>query len=971
MHPLLARQLKKSGIAQEGTLPEAQAWARLLERVGRSYAEADQDRYLTERSLAVSSREMQNLYGSLAEQRDRLETILTSLGDGLIVLDASGGVVSANPAAVALLGWTETELRAQDVLSSWGIGSGETTTRGILARLAGAGHAQREEEAWFPRKDAAPLPTSYTLAPVAPEATLLGAVLVFRDMTERQRAEEEEHLHLAREQAARRKAEEEVAERRRAEEALATLQDVSTEVAAALEPPSLAELVVRKLYERFSYELPSIYFREEDGLLHLAAQYGYAHPPEILAVMEGSVAGRVGRTLAPILVDDVATASDMVAMAEGVVSDICVPIVHGNELLGIINVETRQGFQERHVAAIQGALARMVSVSLMNVRLLHRSQKEAAERERTEAALREQEGVVRAQRRSEERFRSLVQNTSDLIVILDSVGRMSYLSPAAEQVWGYRQETLLNTSAIGWVHPEDVTAARALIAETSNQPGVNLTAEIRLRHADGRWRDCELVATNLLGQPAVDGIVLTCRDVTERKAYEQELAHLAFRDALTGLPNRALFLDRLERALASVESRRRPVAVLFLDLDNFKVVNDSLGHEHGDALLMAIAKRVQLCLRGGDTAARLGGDEFTLLLEDADQETAIGVATRLAAALRSPLDLAGRPVIISGSIGIALSTPERQERADSLLRNADLAMYRAKADGKARWAIFDPSLEARIRERMDLETDLRHAVDEHELYVLYQPILSLHDRRIAEVEALLRWQHPVRGVVTPDQFIAVAEETGIIIPLGQWVLEQACSQLRAWQRQHPTDPPLVMSVNLSARQFQRPSLVEDISVAVREADVAPETLKLEITESAIMEDPEAATHTLLALKKLGIRLAVDDFGTGHSSLSYLKNFPVDTLKIDRSFIAGVGQNPQDTAIVRSVITLARTLGLSVTAEGIEMPRQASHLQKLGCQLGQGFLFAQPLPAQRLGDLLAQGSLTASAPARRLPVATRP
>jgi diguanylate cyclase (GGDEF)-like protein len=390
------------------------------------------------------------------------------------------------------------------------------------------------------------------------------------------------------------------------------------------------------------------------------------------------------------------------------------------------------------------------------------------------------------------------------------------------------------------------------------------------------------------------------------------------------------------------------VAVLFLDLDRFKVVNDSLGHGSGDSLLVEVASRLSGCLRSGDTAARLGGDEFTILLEDVEHEhQAVEVADRIADALRWPVTLEGREVFVSASIGIAVSTPAIT--SDGLLRNADLALYRAKADGRARYAVFDPSMEARALERLEIETDLRHALGRDELRVDFQPVIDLATSRINEVEALVRWDRPGFGTVSPTAFIPIAEETGLIVPIGQWVLEEACRWARRWQDH--SSQPLVVSVNLSARQFQHPQLLADIQRTLEETGLDPRFLKLEITESIVMQDAVATIETLQAFKALGIRVAIDDFGTGYSSLSYLKRLPVDTLKIDRSFVDGLGLDAQDTAIVNSVIALARTLRLSVTAEGVETSGQAKHLKQLGCDRGQGFYFAQPLPPEAVERLL--------------------
>jgi diguanylate cyclase (GGDEF)-like protein len=440
----------------------------------------------------------------------------------------------------------------------------------------------------------------------------------------------------------------------------------------------------------------------------------------------------------------------------------------------------------------------------------------------------------------------------------------------------------------------------------------------------------------------------------EHKLFQEQLWHQAFHDPLTGLPNRALLRDRLEQGLARADRQLRPVGVLVLDLDNFKIINDSLGHQAGDELLRVVADRVRGCLRSVDTAARLGGDEFTILVEDvSDAAEVTSVAERVVHALRVPIALDQREIFVTASVGIALSTPHHTT-AEALLRNADVAMYQAKAAGKGHWQIYDASLETRARERLDVEMDLRRALERGEFRVHYQPIVKLATGEITEVEALVRWEHPERGRMSPDAFIPIAEETGLIVPLGQWVLEEACMQARRWHAQYPNQPPMVMSVNLSARQFQHPGLVPDIERAVAQSQLDPSLLKLEITESVLMHDVDATVATLRALKVLGILLAIDDFGTGYSSLSYLKRFPIDTLKIDRSFVSGLGQDAQDTAIVRSVVSLAKTLNLSVTGEGIETAAQQAQLAELGCDLGQGFLFARPAPAGALEDVLRDG-----------------
>jgi diguanylate cyclase (GGDEF)-like protein len=432
----------------------------------------------------------------------------------------------------------------------------------------------------------------------------------------------------------------------------------------------------------------------------------------------------------------------------------------------------------------------------------------------------------------------------------------------------------------------------------------------------------------------------------------EQLTRQAFRDALTGLPNRALFMDRLSHGLTRARRRHEHVAVLFLDLDRFKVINDTLGHTVGDQLLVEVSNRLGSSLRPGDTVARLGGDEFGLLLEDvADAETAELVALRIEAELAKPLSFEGREVFVTASIGIALSS-ERLGTPEEVLRDADLAMYHAKAKGKARHEIFDGTMSAPALDRMDLEMDLRSAIANRDFRLHYQPILRLETGRIVEVEALIRWQHEKRGLLQPDAFIGLTEETGLIVPIGQWVLTEACRQARAWQIEFPRAPALGMSVNLSAKQFQNPKLVEEITDALTMSGLDPACLKLEITESVVMQDVPATLAKLHELKDLGIRLAIDDFGTGYSSLGYLKRFPVDTLKIDRSFVKGLSHEGGDSAIVRAVVTVAKSLNMDVTAEGIETEQQRLELKALGCDLGQGFLFGRPTTPEHLKPLLA-------------------
>jgi diguanylate cyclase (GGDEF)-like protein len=448
--------------------------------------------------------------------------------------------------------------------------------------------------------------------------------------------------------------------------------------------------------------------------------------------------------------------------------------------------------------------------------------------------------------------------------------------------------------------------------------------------------------------------VISFRDVSERRALEQKLERQAFHDTLTGLPNRFLFMDRLDHALARSTREAFKVAVLFLDLDDFKTVNDSLGHKAGDGALIAVGSRIASCVRPGDTVARLGGDEFTVLLTDLqDGAEALRVAERVVERLQTPLDVEDHEIFITPSIGVALSR-SRTDRPDDLLREADIALYEAKKDGKGRFVVFHPNMHSQSLDRLQMDAELRQAIERGEFKIYYQPVLELETGKVVKTEALVRWEHPRHGLVSPNEFVPLAEETGLIVPIGQWVIEQACVQALAWQAQHISQPPIGIGVNLSARQIQHPSLVGDVARVLRETGLAPGCLEFEITESVAMEDVKATAATLRELKSLGVSLAIDDFGTGYSTLSYLKRYPVDTLKLDRSLIEEIGRDRGDTAIVRAVIAFAKTLNLQVIAEGIETSEQLVQLRALGCDLGQGYYFSRPLPGDAAEALFDTG-----------------
>ena len=558
---------------------------------------------------------------------------------------------------------------------------------------------------------------------------------------------------------------------------------------------------------------------------------------------------------------------------------------------------------------------------------------------RTELAAREAE------------YRALAEHSSDLVARHDLDGRYLYASPAAERLLGYRPEELIGRTAweIGLVHPDDAEGARGL-RQAIYDGGQTATGAWRVLRPDGttRW-----VETAIRAVPDADGrphqVVAVTRDVSERKDAELRLAHQALHDALTGLPNRALFHDRLEQALRRARRTGRGVAVLFVDLDRFKLINDSFGHAAGDRLLIDVAARLRDMLRPADTIARFGGDELTILCEDLDGEAgALAVAHRIAAAFEEPFVVDDGEAFLQASVGIALAgesaTPE------DLVRDADAAMYKAKERGRSRIEVFDEAMRADARERVATESALRRAIERDELCIHVQPVVRIGDEAIMGFEALVRWDHPERGLVPPGQFIPLAEETGLIVPIGNWVIREVCRTLRRWTDELGADW-VPCSLNLSVRHLQQPDLVSTVRGALEEFGIEPRRLVLEITESAVMENGSGTVETLKALKALGVRLALDDFGTGYSSLAHLHRFPLDVLKIDRSFTAALDADHNGASIAGAIVSLAQALDLETVAEGIEDSDQHAQLAGLGCTYGQGFLFSRPLPPAAFDDRL--------------------
>jgi diguanylate cyclase (GGDEF)-like protein/PAS domain S-box-containing protein len=678
-------------------------------------------------------------------------------------------------------------------------------------------------------------------------------------------------------------------------------------------------------------------------------------------------------------------------------------------------------------------------------------------------------------RATEARFRALVQNSSDVVLVLDENLMITFASPSVTSVFGLAEDEVVNMPGLDFVHPDDRAGLLPGLASVLETAHGQTTSTCRVFGADGAIHWVEAIVTNLLDDPNVSGLVANLRDITdrveaerdarqlsqifestddlvaivdpdgrvrhanhaalrfmhvepgaplpridieswfnswdldrlrheivphlhengswsgelevlgpdgrslpvlaqfmahtdrqgkiehystvlrdisERKAFEERLEHQATHDPLTGLPNRTLLLDRLAMAVARARRHETTLAVLFLDLDHFKVVNDSRGHTLGDRLLAQIAHRLTRALRPDDTVARFGGDEFVVLCEDLDDDAhAIETAERIQRVLEDVFTIDGTEIYVAASVGISffhrdahLATTDEEVTPEVLLREADAAMYRAKERGRAQVTVFDETLRSRNVRRLDIETSLRRALDGDELQVHYQPILDLATGRVRHLEALVRWRHPDRGLLLPAEFVPIAEETGLIVPLGRKVLATACRDLAHWRRRQPPLSEVSVSVNLSGRQLGDHGLVDDLEAVIAETGVEPESIVLEITESLLMDDVEFSHQTLARLKRLRVQLAVDDFGTGYSSLSYLRSFPVDLLKVDRSFVAGLGAEGGDEAIVAAIIRLAHTLGLEAVAEGVETPAQLARLRALGCNLAQGFYLARPMPA---------------------------
>ncbi len=723
---------------------------------------------------------------------------------------------------------------------------------------------------------------------------------------------------------------------------LTALNETAVALMDRIDPDELLGTIVRRAAHLVGTPHGYVYVVDrDDGVLVMRAACGMfvKNVGERLGRDVG-VAGKAWHTGELVVVaDSDQTPSRRPTRTPTMGSVIGIPLVSDGQVVGVLglaagDLELSFGAREIEVLTRFGELA---SLALDNAQLLQNAQHEVDEGGRAEDALRV----------SEERYRRLSDATSEALAIHRD-GVILEVNAAFARLLGYRAEDCVGRSVLDFATPETAAEVRDGAYGTESTTPVEfaaMTSDGTTFPVEVSWRQIPYPD----GQPAD---VLAVHDLRERRRLEAQLSRSAFYDGLTGLPSRALLLDRVSHALSFIRPEEDgPIGFVLLDLDRFKVINESLGHAAGDRLLELVGRRLSECLRPGDTVARFGGDEFAVLLDAVGGEAdALRVAERIEAELRAPFDLDGRDTFVGASMGIALGRAGSTEPGE-LLRDAEIALYRAKADLTTRHALFEPGMSAAVTERLDLENDLGRAVERDELRLHYQPLVDLATSRIVGLEALVRWQHPTRGLVPPLSFIPLAEETGLILSIGRWVLETACRQARAWQLEFPAEPPILMSVNLSAKQFARADLVEQVSAILAETGLRSSCLELEITESVLMDESDAGIQALQALRGLGVKLVLDDFGTGYSSLSYLKHMPLDTIKIDRSFVNELTGDDANLAIVQAVISLAHGLGIDVVAEGIETAEQLARLRELACDRGQGYFYARPLPADALARLL--------------------
>jgi diguanylate cyclase (GGDEF)-like protein/PAS domain S-box-containing protein len=725
------------------------------------------------------------------------------------------------------------------------------------------------------------------------------------------------------------------------------------------------ETVVHQVAQTLKSDYVDIFELLPNGDWKLRAGVGWQ--PELVGQVLSQPAGsQLGYTLLaeePVVVQNLQTETRFVGLPllqeQGIVSSISVLVVSYEQPFGVLSSHSRaqQAASSDDVVFLQ-AVATLLSAAIKRQWVetaLARAEAAEAAKQALEQEIIDRQRIEAALRESEERYALAASGANDGLWDWNLRTNEAFFSPRWKSMLGYEEDEI-STNPNEWfhrVHPEDIERVKREMIDHRKGQTSHFRSEHRLRQKDNTY--CWMLVRGLAVRDETGDVYRIAgsqTDISIRKAAEEKLLYNALHDELTGLANRVLFMDRLDRTLTLSKQKQKPFAVLFLDLDRFKVINDSLGHLAGDQLLITTAERLKRCLRSRDTCARLGGDEFAILLEEVqDQANAIAIVERIQQELKQPLLLEGQEVFVAASIGLIIDTT-RYNQKEALLRDADTAMYCAKAAGRGCYAVFTEAMHDYAVTLLQLETDLRRAVEREEFQLLYQPILSLRTNELTGIEALLRWHHPSRGVIMPTEFIPIAEDTGLIIPIGEWVLHHACRQMQMWQQQYNLDPKLTISVNLSGKQFTQPDLVSQLKQILQETGLTPASLKLEITESVIMTNARAAAQMMVHLKQLGVQLAMDDFGTGYSSLSYLHQFPIDTLKIDRSFITSADTDLEKLEITRTVIALAWNLGMDVVAEGVETDKQMAQLKLLQCELAQGYLFSEPLNSTALSDLLS-------------------
>ncbi len=719
---------------------------------------------------------------------------------------------------------------------------------------------------------------------------------------------------------------------------LTLLDQIRTAVARELDLQVLFRTVIESIRRNFGYPMVSIYL-VEDAQLVLQSQVGYHQVLDYIPLSQG-IMGRVARTGKPALVEDGRTDDSFLWAFDGIASEVCVPLHDQGQVVGVLNLESTHGIKlGKADLRLMLALSEQIDIAISRARLFAEA------------------------RENEQRYRIVVDNVKEVIFQADIFGAWTLLNPAWVEISGFSVDESIGQHWARYVHPADRQVAMDAMHQVVRDSCSDFRQELRLLTKDGSFRWVEMYARSAVGIGGAQvGALGTLNDITERKRAEETIKQMAYYDSLTGLPNRLLFQDRLRQALGRARRDGAQVALLFLDLDRFKVINDTLGHHIGDLLLQAVALRLGGCIRNGDTVARMGGDEFTVVLPNiASERDAAEVAQRILDVIAPPFALAKHELFVTTSIGISLYPPDGEDM-DVLLQHADTAMYRAKERARNTFQFYAPAMNAAALRKLELEQHMRHGLERREFVVYYQPRVSSYTGEMRGMEALVRWQHPERGLIAPSEFIPLAEETGLIVPLGTWVLRTACRQNKVWQE--TGFRPLRVSVNLSAQQFQQPALVDQVAAVLAETGLEARYLELEITESMTMMQVERSMLVLPALKAMGVQIAIDDFGTGYSSLSYLKRFPIDTLKIDRSFVRDLTSDVNDAAIADAVIALAHSLNLSVTAEGVETEAQLCFLQERRCDEIQGYLVSRPVPADDFARLLAAPSLLPQSAAAR-------